>query len=79
MYNNVLYNTVFCCCCCSFNAFKTVLTLVFTLTSNKTATRGRAVELCSNVGVIICPLDHHMAMMRLEGWIIHFQPDFPLN
>ena len=43
------------------------------------SSRGREAELCTNLGVIICPLDHHVALMRLQGWIIHFQPNFLLN
>lgn len=44
------------------------------------ATHGKDIELGTNLcGVIIYPLDHHMAGMRLDDWIIHFQPDFPLN
>lgn len=45
----------------------------------QTCRHGSAAELCTNSGLIICPLNYHVALMRLQGWIIHFQPNFLLN
>lgn len=58
------------------NAFATFTLVLYKI---QTCRRGSAAELCTNLGVIICPLNYHVALMRLQGWIIHFQPNFLLN